>query len=153
MASFSSSEWRSICEKFRRAQNLSEIESRKDPENDPFRSKYNARELLKEIYSDLKNFDAGGNGNDNDDDDQPQEQHLDPAEPEGESSGNGHAGDSPAGLRAARLGVIEYYLGVNHVETEELSAGEEHLMNCIKLLDKCSVSQENVAVFIQARVS
>ncbi|KAJ8359922.1 hypothetical protein SKAU_G00164470 [Synaphobranchus kaupii] len=150
MASFSSSEWRSVCEKFRRAQNLSEIESRKDPENDPFRSKYNARELLKEIYSDLKNFDTGEN--DNDDNDQPQrEQHSDPAEPEGEGSGSGHAGDSPAGLRAARLGVIEYYLGINHVETEELSAGEEHLMNCIKLLDKCSVSQENVSVFIQAR--
>ncbi|KAJ8393276.1 hypothetical protein AAFF_G00063480 [Aldrovandia affinis] len=150
MASFSSSEWRSVCEKFRRAQNLSEIESRKDPDNDPFRSKYNARELLKEIYSDLKNFDMEENDSDDNDVDQPlKEQQSDGAEEV--ESGNGHAGDSPAGLRAVKLGVIEFYLGLNHVETEELSAGAEHLMNCIKLLDKCKISQENVSVFIQAR--
>ncbi|KAI1894604.1 hypothetical protein AGOR_G00117480 [Albula goreensis] len=148
MATFNSSEWRSVCDKFRRAQNLSEIESRKDPENDPFRSKYNARELLKEIYSDLKNFDTGEN--DDNESDQPISEQL-PDRAEGECSGNRYAGDSPAGLRSAKLGVIEYYLGVNHVETEELSAGEEHLMNCIKLLDKCNISQENVSVFIQAR--
>ncbi|KAJ8248266.1 hypothetical protein GJAV_G00240170 [Gymnothorax javanicus] len=150
MASFSGSEWRSICEKFRRAQNLSEIQSQKDPENDPFRSKYKARELLKEIYGDLKSFDTGEN--DIEDNDQSEgEEKSESAEITGEDNSIGYAGDSPAGLRTARLGVIEYYLGVNHVETEELSAGEEHLMNCIKLLDKCRVSQENISVCIQAR--
>uniref|UniRef100_A0A669D257 KIF-binding protein n=1 Tax=Oreochromis niloticus TaxID=8128 RepID=A0A669D257_ORENI len=116
MASFNSNEWRAICDKFTNAQNLTEIESRNDKENDPFRSKYKARELLREIYCSLKNFEAG-----------------------------------EAGLRAARLGAVEYYLGVNHVDTEELSAGQEHLMNCMKLLERCRVSSPNVSLFIQVR--
>uniref|UniRef100_A0A8C9RZT2 KIF-binding protein n=1 Tax=Scleropages formosus TaxID=113540 RepID=A0A8C9RZT2_SCLFO len=147
MASTYSAEWRSVCEKFRRAQHLTDVESKKDPENDPFRSKYKAREVLKEIYNILKRYDSEDNeseqtGGDHDRDD----------DHDGEPGcGSAHPGDSAAGLRAARLGAIEYFLGVNHVETEELSAGEEHLMNCMKLLDKCLVSRENVSVFIQAR--
>uniref|UniRef100_A0A671Y6H8 KIF-binding protein n=1 Tax=Sparus aurata TaxID=8175 RepID=A0A671Y6H8_SPAAU len=116
MASLSSDEWRAICDKFTNAQNLTDVESRKDPDNDPFRSKYKARELLREIYCSLKNFEAGD-----------------------------------AGLRAAKLGAVEYYLGVNHVDTEELSAGQEHLMNCMKLLERCRVSSENVSLFIHVR--
>uniref|UniRef100_A0A672ZHJ9 KIF-binding protein n=1 Tax=Sphaeramia orbicularis TaxID=375764 RepID=A0A672ZHJ9_9TELE len=106
--------WRAICEKFTNAQNLTEVESLHDPENDPFRSKYKARELLREIYCSLKK-------------------------------------NSPAGLRVAKLGAVEYYLGVNHVDTEELSAGQEHLMNCVKLLEKCRVSSDNVSLFIHVR--
>ncbi|KAJ8013708.1 hypothetical protein DPEC_G00032590 [Dallia pectoralis] len=68
-----------------------------------------------------------------------------------EGFGRGHSGDSEAGSRAAKLGAVEYYLGVNHVETEELSAGEEHLMNCMKLLQKCCISRDNVSLFIQVR--
>uniref|UniRef100_A0A8C2WRN5 KIF-binding protein n=1 Tax=Cyclopterus lumpus TaxID=8103 RepID=A0A8C2WRN5_CYCLU len=120
MASASSDEWRAVCDKFTNAQNLTVVESRNDPENDPFRSKYKARELLREIYCTLKSFE-------------------------------GFSGDSPAGLRAAKLGAVEYYLGVNHVDTEELSAGQEHLMNCMKLLERCSVSSENVSLFIHVR--
>ncbi|KAM6977450.1 KIF-binding protein [Aplochiton taeniatus] len=149
MASPYSSEWRIICNKFANAQNLSEIESMKDPENDPFRSKYKARELLREIYCSLKNFDVGETENESTASDGDQGQSID-GEKEREF-GRGHSGDSPAGLRAAKLGTIEYYLGVNHIETEELSAGEEHLMNCMKLLEKCSVSPENVSLFMQVR--
>ncbi|MBN3295770.1 KBP protein, partial [Amia calva] len=145
MAASMSPEERSLCEKYSRAITLSEVESRKDPENDPFCSKYKARELLKEIHSTLRNLYAGEHDTDEGDGEQP----LDGAE--GELGGSACSGDSPAGLQAARLGVIEYHLGVNHVETEELSAGEEHLMNCIKLLDKYTISQENISVFIQAR--
>ncbi|KAL4640878.1 KIF1-binding protein [Arapaima gigas] len=144
MAAARSAEWRSVCEKFRRAQYLTDVESKRDPENDPFRSKYKARETLKEIYSIIKSFDS----EENDSEDNEAEQLGVDGEP---GYRNAHPGDSPAGLRATRLGVTEYFLGVNHVETEELSAGEEHLMNCMKLLDKCLVSRENVSVFIQAR--
>uniref|UniRef100_A0AAQ5X0L5 KIF-binding protein n=1 Tax=Amphiprion ocellaris TaxID=80972 RepID=A0AAQ5X0L5_AMPOC len=98
-----SAAWRAICDKFNNAQNLTEVESRNDPENDPFRSKY-------------KSFEA-----------------------------------DEAGMRAAKLGAVEYYLGVNHVDTEELSAGQEHLMNCMKLLERCRVSSENVSLFIHVR--
>ncbi|KAI4894286.1 hypothetical protein NFI96_016309 [Prochilodus magdalenae] len=149
MASANSREWRAVCEKFRRAQDLSETESRKDPENDPFRSKYKARELLKEIYCTLKNVDA----DENDDEEGEADGQAEQSGSEGGESGGRrvHSGDSRAGLRAARLGVIEYYLGVNHIETEELSAGEEHLMSCMKLLERCTVTRENVSLCIQAR--
>ncbi|KAI5617449.1 KIF1-binding protein-like, partial [Silurus asotus] len=144
MASAGSREWRAVCEKFRLAQDLSEVESRKDPENDPFRSKYKARELLKEIYCTLKNFDVDdGEGEGPEADGQAREALN------GEPANKAHTGDSRAGLRAAKLGVIDYHLGVNHIETEELSAGEEYLMNCVKLLDKCTVTRENVSLFIQ----
>ncbi|XP_072534499.1 KIF-binding protein [Salminus brasiliensis] len=149
MASTNSREWRAVCEKFRRANHLSEVESRKDPENDPFRSKYEARELLKEIYCTLKNVDAEeSDGEEGETNGQPEQSGS-----EGGESGAGrtYPGDSRAGLRAAKLAVIEYHLGVNHTETEELSAGEEHLMNCMALLEKCTVTQENVTLFIQAR--
>ncbi|XP_062851445.1 KIF-binding protein [Trichomycterus rosablanca] len=134
MATSGSREWRSVCEKFRLSQDLSDIESRKDPENDPFRSKYKARDLLKEIYCTVKSVNSDGE--------------------EGDVDGVAATavdGDSAAGLRAAKLGVIDYYLGVNHIETEELSAGEEYLMNCMKLLEQCSVTRENVSLFIQVR--
>lgn len=142
-----------MCDKFTSAQNLSDVESRKDPENDPFRSKYKARELLKEIYCSLKNFYVGEQENESNANEAAEltEQAVDGEKDD--AFGRGHCGDSPAGLRAAKLGAVEYYLGVNHVETEELSAGEEHLMNCMKLLEKCSISPDNVSLFIQVRVS
>uniref|UniRef100_A0A3P9H1P1 KIF-binding protein n=1 Tax=Oryzias latipes TaxID=8090 RepID=A0A3P9H1P1_ORYLA len=141
MASFSSNEWKAVCAKFTNAQQLSDVESRTDPENDPFRSKYKARELLTEIYCSLKNFEAG-DGEEHDDGEtsepEPTEELLD--------------GEKPVDLDAfTRLAAVEYYLGVNHVDTEELSAGQEHLMNCMKHLGKCRVSSENVSLFIHVR--
>lgn len=145
MASITSPEWRVLCEKYQRSVTLSEIESKKDPENDPFRSKYNARELLKQIRSSLGQYtgenetEQGENGQQQTEKELQVEQQI------------AAGGDSPTGLSAARLGVIEYQLGVNHTETEELSAGEEHLMNCIRLMDKYEVTQENISLFIQSR--
>lgn len=150
MASSYSQEWRSVCDKFQNAQTLSDIESRKDPENDPFRSKYKARDLLKEIHTVLKNFDIREAEDDDNDAECQTEEPVDGGKEE--ANRRRCPGDSNAGIRAAKLGVIEYYLGVNHVETEELPAGEEHLMNCMKLLDRCSITQENVSLCIQARV-
>lgn len=154
MASVSSVEWRAICDKFTNAQNLTGTESRKDPENDPFRSKYKARDLLREIYCSLKNFEAGDGEEDTGAESveqRPSEQPLD-GQREEDAFDRGFGGDSPAGVRAAKLAAVEYYLGVNHVDTEELSAGQEHLMNSIKLLDRCRVSAENVSLFIHVRV-
>ncbi|XP_067242291.1 KIF-binding protein [Chanodichthys erythropterus] len=146
MAANQSSEWKVVCEKFRLAQELSEIESRKDPENNPFRSKYKARDLLKEILCSLKKIEEVGEA----DNEADESRQMVDGEPENDF-GKAYVGDSPAGLRAARLAVVQYYLGVNHIETEELSAGEQHLMNCMKLIDKCTTTRENVSLFIQAR--
>uniref|UniRef100_A0A7N6BAM7 KIF-binding protein n=1 Tax=Anabas testudineus TaxID=64144 RepID=A0A7N6BAM7_ANATE len=143
------SDWRAVCDKFTNAQHLTDVESRNDPENDPFRSKYKARELLREIYCSLKSFEAGEGEEDSgaeSADQRPTEQPVDGQKLDG--FGQGFSGDSPAGLRAAKLGAVEYYLGVNHVDTEELSAGQEHLTNCMKLLERCRVSSENVSLFL-----
>ncbi|TKS69999.1 KIF1-binding protein -like protein [Collichthys lucidus] len=152
MASLSSDEWRAICDKFTNAQNLTDVESRNDPENDPFRSKYKARELLREIYCSLKSFEAGEGDEDGGAESSEQRTAEPPVDGQREDGfGEGFSGDSPAGLRAAKLGAVEYYLGVNHVDTEELSAGEEHLMNCMKQLARCRVTSENVSLFIHVR--
>ncbi|KAM9409233.1 KIF-binding protein [Pholidichthys leucotaenia] len=148
MATLSSGDWRAICDKFTNIQNLTEIDSRNDSENDPFRSKYKARDILREIYCSLKSLEAG-DGEEESGERRPTEEPLDGQTEDG--FGQGFPGDSPAGLRAARLGVVEYYLGVNHVDTEELSAGQEHLMNSMKLLERCSVSSENVSLIIHVR--
>lgn len=157
MASVSSDEWRAICDKFTNAQNLTVVESLNDPDNDPFRSKYKARELLREIYCSLKSFEAGeGEEESSGETGESGEQLPVEAPVDGqteEAFSQGFCGDSPAGLRAAKLGAVEYYLGVNHVDTEELSAGQEHLMNSMKLLGRCRVSSENVSLFIHARVT
>uniref|UniRef100_A0A8C4EP67 KIF-binding protein n=1 Tax=Dicentrarchus labrax TaxID=13489 RepID=A0A8C4EP67_DICLA len=150
MASLGSDVWRAICDKFTNAQNLTE--SRNDPENDPFRSKYKARELLREIYCSLKSFEAVDGEEDSSGESGDQRPIEPPVDGQREDVfGQGFSGDSPAGLRAAKLGAIEYYLGVNHIDTEELSAGQEHLMNCMKLLERCRVSSENVSLFIHVR--
>lgn len=150
MASVNSDEWRAVCEKFTNAQNLNEVESQNDPENDPFRSKYKARELLREIYCSLKSFetvdeDSGGESGGQ----RPADEAVDGQRQD--VFAEGLCGDSPAGMRTAKLGAVDYYLGVNHVDTEELSAGQEHLVNCMTLLDKCRVSCHNVSLFIHVR--
>ena len=147
MASVNSSDWRAICEKFTTALNLTEVESHKDPENDPFRSKYKAREILREIYSALKNVEATEEAESESSGERGEEQVVD-----GEKDGQCFYGDSPAGWRAAKLAAVEYFLGVNHIETEELSAGQEHLMNCMKLLDKWRTSSMNVSLVIHVKV-
>uniref|UniRef100_A0A8C5H458 KIF-binding protein n=1 Tax=Gouania willdenowi TaxID=441366 RepID=A0A8C5H458_GOUWI len=150
MASLHSGEWRDICDKFTTAQQLNE--SQTDPETDPFRSKYNARELLREIYRSLKSFEAADGEEDSggeSGEQRPTEEPLDGQKED--SSGPSISGDSADGLRAAKLGAVEYYLGVNHIDTEELSAGQEHLMNCLKQLERCSVSSQNVSLCIHVR--
>lgn len=154
MASLSSDEWRAICDKFTNAQNLTDVESRNDPENDPFRSKYKARELLREIYCSLKSFEAGEAEEERGGESGEQRPAEPPVDGQREDGlGQAASGDSPAGLRAAKLGAVEYYLGVNHVDTEELSAGQEHLMNCMKLLERSGVASDNVSLFIHVRVT
>ncbi|TRY90524.1 hypothetical protein DNTS_002653 [Danionella cerebrum] len=149
MAANQSTEWRAVCEKFRLALELSENESKKDPENNPFRSKYKARDLLNEILCSLKKIELEEYGECENEAGCHSEQTVE-AETEN-GLGKACAGDSPAGLRAARLAVVQYYLGVNHIETEELSAGEQHLMNCMKLIDDCTTTRENVSLFINVR--
>lgn len=117
-------DWAELCEKFRSAVNLSYVESKKDSETEPYRSKYSARELLEGIKQQL-----------------------------GSEEAEGAAGDDEAErLRAVRLAVVEYELGVNHTDTQECSAGEEHLVKCTQLLERHRLSRECVSLYIQAQV-
>lgn len=118
MAAAAGSGWAAACEKFRSARTLSAVESRKDPETEPYRSKYSARALLQEV-----------------------KQQLSAAEDCCE-----------ARLLAVRRAVLEYELGVNHTDTEELSAGEEHLQRCTQLLEPHRLSRDCVSLYIQAQV-
>lgn len=118
MAAVGSCGWAAVCEKFRTARTLSTVESRKDPETDPYRSKYSARALLQEVKQLLS---AAEEGNE-------------------------------ARLLAVRRAVLEYELGVNHTDTEELSAGEEHLQRCMQLLEPHRLSPDCVSLYIQAQV-
>nr|XP_028585283.1 KIF1-binding protein isoform X2 [Podarcis muralis] len=124
-------EWASLCEKFRSAVNLSYVESKKDPETEPYRSKYSARELLEGIKQQLGSEEAEGS-------------------PGG--VGGGAAGaDERERQRAVALAAVEYELGVNHTDTQEYSAGEEHLVKCAQLLEPHRLSRECVSLYIQAQ--
>ncbi|KAG8552226.1 hypothetical protein GDO81_004443 [Engystomops pustulosus] len=118
--------WNLACDSYQRAITASEIESKTDPENEPYRSKYRARELLREVRALLGVEEEGGGGSREED---------------------GDAGR----LQAARLAVTEFRLGVNHTETEELSAGEEHLVRAVRLLERYRLAHDCVSVYIQAQ--
>ncbi|XP_042315498.1 KIF-binding protein [Sceloporus undulatus] len=127
------SEWASLCEKFRSALNLSYVESKKDPETEPYRSKYSARELLEGIKQALGSEGATLG-----------------SEEEGEGE-DGGAQQRRERVRAARLATVEYELGVNHNDTQECSAGEEHLAKCLQLLERHRLAPECVSLYIQAQ--
>lgn len=153
MASLSDSEWRDVYDKFKNAQTLSCEESLNDPINDPYRSKYKARELIREIHCLLKSLETGEGEEESGGDGR--EQQVTEAFVDGQRDElftDGLCGNSPTGMLTTKLAAVEYYLGVNHAETEELSAGHEHLMNCVMLLEKCRVSSENVSLSIHVRV-
>ncbi|KAM5142445.1 KIF-binding protein [Mantella aurantiaca] len=115
--------WQRVCETYQQAITASEVEAKKDPENEPYRSKYRARELLREVRAVLGAEEESGEHRDED----------------------GHR------ILAARRAVIEYRLGVNHTDTEEMSAGEEHLMKGTRILERYRLSHDCVSTYIQAQ--
>uniref|UniRef100_A0A8C2L8Z8 KIF-binding protein n=1 Tax=Cricetulus griseus TaxID=10029 RepID=A0A8C2L8Z8_CRIGR len=130
-----------IREKFQAALALSRVELHKNPEKEPYKSKYGARALLEEVRALL-----GPAPEDDDEpaaDDGPGDQALGAAEP--------RDAEGPGEQRALRLAVIEFHLGVNHIDTEELSAGEEHLVRCLSLLRPFRLSLGCVSLYIQAQ--
>lgn len=135
-----------VHEKFQAALALSRVELHKNPEKEPYKSKYSARTLLEEVKALLGP--APG-----DEDERPQAE-------EGVDAGDHALGppteaveaEGPGAQRAVRLAVIEFHLGVNHLDTEELSAGEEHLAKCLRLLRRYRLSPGCVSLSIQGQV-
>lgn len=138
--------WAEIREKFQAALALSRVELHKNPEKEPYKSKYGARALLEEVKALLGPAPE-------DEDERPQAEDC--------LGAGDHAlalpaevleAEGPVAQGAVRLAVIEFHLGVNHIDTEELSAGEEHLVKCLRLLRKYRLSQDCVSLYIQAQV-
>ncbi|XP_038600090.1 KIF-binding protein [Tachyglossus aculeatus] len=129
-------QWAAACEKFRASLTLSEVECQRDPDTEPYRSKYRARDLLRDVRALLGPHETPSpnrhHGDDDDDREEARAEVQAPARrppPPPPPPGSG-----PGLLRAARLSAVELQLGLNHTDTEEPSAGEEHLRNCLRLL-------------------
>ncbi|PNI75608.1 KIF1BP isoform 9 [Pan troglodytes] len=137
--------WAEVCEKFQAALALSRVELHKNPEKEPYKSKYSARALLEEVKALLGPA--------------PEDEDERPEAEDGPGAGDHALGlpaevvepEGPVAQRAVRLAVIEFHLGVNHIDTEELSAGEEHLVKCLRLLRRYRLSHDCVSLCIQAQ--
>ncbi|XP_013396332.1 KIF1-binding protein homolog [Lingula anatina] len=92
-------------EKFKEAYRLSDIESKNDPEEEPYRSKYKSREILKQLHEKISDL-----RDENESKDDLEKTKI-------------------------RLGLLEYLIGVNYLDTEEMSSGEEHIKKCMDLLE------------------
>ncbi|KAI2556017.1 kinesin family binding protein [Homo sapiens] len=137
--------WAEVCEKFQAALALSRVELHKNPEKEPYKSKYSARALLEEVKALLGPA--------------PEDEDERPEAEDGPGAGDHALGlpaevvepEGPVAQRAVRLAVIEFHLGVNHIDTEELSAGEEHLVKCLRLLRRYRLSHDCISLCIQAQ--
>lgn len=145
-AAMASAPWAEIREKFQAALALSRVELHKNPEKEPYKSKYGARALLEEVKALLGPA--------------PEDEDERPQTDDGLGAGDHALGlpaeavevEGPVAQGAVRLAVIEFHLGVNHIDTEELSAGEEHLVKCLRLLRRYRLSHDCVSLYIQAQV-
>lgn len=104
-------------EKYKEARRLSEEDSGNDPESDPFKSKYSARNMLSELKAKLESFQ---------DDDITSEK-----------------------LKIL-MATLDYQIGQNYIETEELSTGEEHIERCIKTLEEHRLDRRCCSVYLHA---
>lgn len=138
--------WAEIREKFQAALALSRVELHKNPEKEPYKCKYGARVLLEEVKALL------GPVPEDEDERLQAEDGLGAEDDALELPAEVVEVEGPNAQGAVRLAVIEFYLGVNHIDTEELSAGEEHLVKCLRLLRKYRLSQDCVSLYILAQV-
>ena len=83
-------------------QNTVQLSAANDPETEPYKSKYKAREILLELKQDAEKYKQ---------------------ENEGDESWSYF------------LSGLDYLLGVNYIETEELPSGQEHLLKLIEILE------------------
>ncbi|XP_047119876.1 KIF-binding protein [Schistocerca piceifrons] len=108
-------------EKYEKACLLIEEESKSDPENAPYRSKYAASKILTEMKSKLVNI-------------------LDDI----------NAENSDYVTVKAMLGIVWLLLGTVSLDTEELSTGEEQLMKCVECLSDDALRPEYIISQITA---
>lgn len=104
----------SLEDQYQKAVTLYQDDSSHDPESEPYKSKYAAREIFEELKSRLSK--------------QLDEDDVD------EESAFSEEGVDGVGLTRARMAAVIYHLGVIAVETEEFSTGEEHLNKALIII-------------------
>ena len=110
-----------ISDKIGKAREFSESESKNDPESNPYKSKYEARKIIKDLLADA-------------------EEQFNAIELRDEitSEDGGKIEESEAMKMpitpTVLLAAIEYEVAVNFIETEEVATGEEHLQSCLNYL-------------------
>lgn len=106
-------------QKYLKIQNLLDEESKRDPESEPYRSKYAANEVLNEMKLNLTNL-------------------LDSCQ-----------SDDPLHDKyESMLGAVLLTLGTVAMETEELTAGEQYLNQCLQILEDKAMSNKNIVIYI-----
>ncbi|KAL3872895.1 hypothetical protein ACJMK2_036075 [Sinanodonta woodiana] len=99
---------------FEEARKLSEELSKNDPEDEPYKSMYKARELLFTIRGKLESF-----------------------------------SDDNEGLKFL-CAALELTIGINFVDTEEVSTGEEHINKCIDYVEKHPLDSHTCNIYQNA---
>ena len=102
---------------YKEARRLMEEESLEDPETDPFKSKYAARNIMSELKAKLEGF-----RND----------------------------DNPSEQLTILMSALDYQIGQNFLETEELSTGEEHVERCIRNLSEHRLNRSCSTIYLHA---
>lgn len=110
-------------EKYEKAEKLVEEDSKHDPETEPFRSHYAARDILIELQNNLKNLLANYSNDEN---------------------------NEEACIYRFLLGFIYKDTGRICVWAEELATGEMYLKNCIELLEPYRLRPECVNAYLGA---
>lgn len=104
-------------ERYKEARRLSEEDAREDPETEPFKSKYIARNILSELKAKVAAF--------QDDDISSEKLKI-------------------------LMSALDYQIGQNYIETEELSTGEEHIERCIKTLEEYRLDRRCCSLYLHA---
>lgn len=108
-------------EKCEKVQKLLEEESKHDPECDPYKSKYAAREILCDMKLCLANI-----------------------------TDSIPSSDPMFDKTEAMFGAVLLLLGTIALDTEELATGEEHLMNCLNRIEDKAMRPMFVLIVLKA---
>ena len=107
--------------KFDEATKLSDEDSKNDPETEPFKSKYKARELWKDLQSDVQMI------------------------LQGDST------DEESKLKVQFMkSVLDVKIGINFIETEELASGEDNLNRVLKDLEPHKINENACNIYQNA---
>jgi len=108
-----------------KARELSEEKSKQDPETNPYKSKYEARKIIKDVLFDVE--------------DQVNVADLDQIDLEDETHNTDGASEEYSVRRGITtnvlLAALEYEIAINFVETEEVPTAEEHFASSLNYLD------------------